>query len=79
MTGKVVCSTAGNDKGCFSVIVKTEKSRILISDGKRHKLSSPKSKNPKHLAFTDTTLNIEELKTDKALRKALAMYRGNNK
>ncbi len=79
MIGKIVCSTAGNDKGSFSVIVKTEEKRFLIADGKRHKLSSPKSKNPKHLAFTETTLNTEELKTDKALRRALAIYRSNNK
>lgn len=79
MIGKIVCSTAGNDKGRFSVIIKTEEDRLYIADGKRHKLSSPKSKNSKHLAFTDTTLNIEELKTDKSLRKALAIYRSNNK
>ncbi len=79
MIGKIVCSKAGNDKGNFSVIVKTENGRIFISDGKRHKLSSPKSKNPKHLAFTETTLNTEELKTDKSLRKALAIYRSNMK
>ena len=78
MVGKIVCSTAGSDKGRFSVIIKTEEDRIYIADGKRHKLSSPKSKNSKHLAFTDTTLNTEELKTDKALRKTLAIYRSNN-
>lgn len=79
MIGRIVCSKAGKDKGNFSVIVKTENGRIFISDGKKHKLSSPKSKNPKHLAFTETTLNNEELKTDKSLRKALAIYRSNMK
>ena len=79
MIGKVVRSLAGNDKGSFSVIVKAEENRVFIADGKKHKLSSPKSKNPKHLAFTETTFNTLELKTDKSLRRLLAIYRSNNK
>ena len=77
MIGRIVCSKAGSDKGEFSVVVKTEENAMFISDGKRYKLSSPKKKNPKHLSFTQTTLKNEEFKTDKSLRKALAIYRSN--
>ena len=79
MIGKIVCSKAGSDKGKFLVVINTENDRVFIADGKRYKLSSPKLKNPKHLAFTETTLNIAELKTDKKLRNTLAVYRDNNK
>ena len=74
MIGKIACSRAGSDKGAFLVVVKTENDRIFVSDGKRYKLSSPKRKNPKHLAFTETTLKSDEYLTDKQLRKALACF-----
>lgn len=77
MIGRIVCSKAGSNKGEFSVIIKTENNRFLICDGKRYKLSSPKSKNPKHLALTEKTLDKTEFTTDKALRRALAIYRSN--
>ena len=77
MIGKIVCSKAGSNKGDFAVVVAAEDKKIYIADGKRYKLSSPKLKNIKHLAFTEKTLNLEEIKTDKALRKALAIYRSN--
>ena len=75
MIGRIVCSKAGSDKGEFSVIVKTEKDRVFISNGKRYKILSPKSKNPKHIAFTEKTLMEADFKTDKQLRKALAEFR----
>ena len=74
MIGKIVCSLAGSDKGKFSVVVAAEKDRVLISNGKRYKLSSPKSKNVKHLAFTDKTLSKTEYLTDKQLRRTLAIF-----
>ena len=77
MIGKIVCSKAGSNKGKFAVVVATENKEIYIADGKRYKLSNPKLKNIKHLAFTEKTLHSEEIKTDKALRKALAIYRSN--
>ena len=65
MIGRIVCSKAGSDKGRLSVIVKTEKDRVFVCDGKRHKLLKPKQKNLKHLSLTETTLNASEYQTDK--------------
>ena len=77
MIGRIVCSRAGADKGKFSVVVKIDNDRVFISDGKRHKLASPKAKNSKHIALTEKVLSMEEMKTDKAVRTALAVYRSN--
>ena len=77
MIGKIVCSKAGSNKGNFAVVITAKDKKIYIADGKRYKLSNPKLKNIKHLAFTEKTLHTEEIKTDKALRKALAIYRSN--
>lgn len=75
--GQIVCSRAGSDKDRFLVLVGFDGKDALICDGKRYKLASPKRKNQKHLAATQTILNMESISTDKALRKALAVYRSN--
>ncbi len=79
VVGQIVCSKAGSDKDKFSVIIETDGKRVLLCDGKRHKLASPKSKNPKHIAVTGEVLNMDDIRTDKALRTALAVYRSNIK
>lgn len=76
--GQIVCSKSGSDKNTFLVIIETEDKRLLLCDGKRYKLNRPKRKNPKHVRVLDTVLDLQELKTDKAVRKALAIFRSTN-
>ncbi len=73
--GQIVCSKAGSDKNGFSVITEVGEETVYICDGKRHKLQNPKKKNIKHIAPTEEVLSTECISTDKALRKALAIYR----
>ena len=75
--GQIVCSKAGSDKNSFSVITEINGKYVLICDGKRHKLASPKRKNMKHLAAMEEVLGVEKFLTDKALRTVLAVYRSN--
>lgn len=75
MIGQIVCSKAGRDKGYFLVVVKEEDGFIFVSDGKERPLERPKLKSAKHLCFTNTVLGLESFKTNKALRKTLAIYR----
>ena len=77
MIGRIVCSKAGRDKGSFLVVVKRENNYLYVCDGKERPLEQPKRKNIKHLSLTNTVLTEEEFKTNKALRKALAIYRDN--
>lgn len=76
--GQIVCSLAGSDKNTFLVVVETNDKSLLVCDGKRYKLSKPKRKNTKHIAPTSKVLSQQELTTDKALRKALAVFRNTN-
>lgn len=71
MRRKIVCSLAGHDKGLYSVVVGENERGLLISDGKYHKLSSPKLKNANHLKETGFCILMEQTKTNKALRKAI--------
>jgi ribosomal protein L14E/L6E/L27E len=75
MVGKIVCSKAGRDKGYFMVVVKCENGFLYVCDGKERPLEHPKRKNEKHLQFTNTVLTENSYKTNKQLKKALAVYR----
>ena len=75
MVGRIVCSKAGRDKDYFMVVVKEEGNFVFVCDGKERPLHRPKCKNKKHLAFTNTVLESDSFKTNKQLKKALAVYR----
>lgn len=66
--GRIVRSKAGRDKDTFYIVVKSDEA-VWVANGRERKLSSPKRKNPKHLALTATVLSVPE--TDKQLRRAL--------
>ena len=75
MIGQIVCSRAGRDKGYFMIVVEEKDNFVSVCDGKERPLERPKRKNPKHLCFTNTVLSEEGFKTNKSLRKSLAIYR----
>ena len=75
MVGQIVCSKAGRDKGYFMIVVEERDGFVRVCDGKERPLDRPKQKNPKHLCVTNTVLGTENFKTNKSLRKSLAIYR----
>ena len=84
--GRIVRATAGGEKDeIFCVVgVDPEGERLLLANGKRRKLTSPKRKKPDHVEFLTVQDSydypaIEKLKqgqalTDKELRRALAAF-----
>jgi ribosomal protein L14E/L6E/L27E len=74
MEGTVVRSAAGHDKNRFYVIVKSEAGYVWIADGKERKLEKPKRKNPRHVAFTNTVLELAEVTSNKKLRTMLEPF-----
>jgi ribosomal protein L14E/L6E/L27E len=71
--GTVVFCKAGREKGRFLVVVDSDDSFVYLADGKERKLTSPKKKNIKHIALTNTILDIAEI-TDKGLRQTLSRF-----
>lgn len=71
--GTVVKSIAGRDKDRFQVVLDVRAERILVADGKVRKLANPKAKNSRHLQKTEQYIDLEQIHSDKALRKALTM------
>jgi hypothetical protein len=75
-------STAGHDSGTLYLITGAEKTKLLLVDGKRHKLDKPKLKNIKHLTFLPESvyervkarMEREDL-TDAEIRRVLAIVK----
>jgi len=66
-----VQATAGRDKDRFFVVTQTDGKYAMLCDGKTRPLSRQKKKNVIHIRETVQTVSLEEVVTDKALRKVL--------
>lgn len=71
--GSVVKASAGRDGGGYFAVTDVQNGYCFIADGKSRKLSSPKRKNIKHICFTDSVINLNDI-TDKKLRTMLRIY-----
>ncbi len=69
--GQIVISTAGHDKGDLLVVAGFDKNRVLVCNGKQHKLEKPKHKNPKHLKETGILLSEDSIATNRKIRKTI--------
>ena len=81
----VVISTAGRDKGEPFFVLGTEGDFLLLADGKRRRLESPKRKRTRHVQFvceSDSAvaekIRSSEKITNSELRRAIAAYVGGN-
>ena len=75
--GSVVKALTGRDsekEGAYYAVTAIEEGYILICDGKRRPLERPKKKNPRHLKTMDDILREEEMRSNRALRRALREY-----
>lgn len=60
--GNIVLATAGKEKNQIFVVLKLDKDRAWIVDGKRLKKNNPKKKNLKHIKmFTNSKLDAQIL------------------
>ena len=75
MVGKIVFSNAGRDKGKYLVVINCDNNYVWVADGKERKLQSPKRKNIKHISLTADSLKSDQFKTNKSLKKAIAVYK----
>ena len=69
--GNVVRSIKGRDKGKLSVVFSYQDNKVYIVDGKEHKLTKPKLKNPKHLENLNVSIDESFLIGNERLRKEL--------
>ncbi len=75
MVRRIVLSVAGRDKGECLAVINCDKNYVFVANGKDRKLECPKRKNIKHISLTDKTLTEDQMKTNKSLKKAIAVYK----
>ena len=79
----IVKSTAGRDEGDLFFVLDIQEEFLLLADGKRRRVESPKRKKRKHVSFVGESHSVvaekirsSEKITNSELRKALAAYTG---
>ena len=79
----IVKSTAGRDEGDLFFVLDTQEEFLLLADGKRRRVESPKRKKRKHVSFVGEShsgvaekIRSSEKITNSELRKALAACTG---
>ena len=71
--GSVVRSLAGRDRELLLAVAYADGRWIYVCNGKERPLLNPKRKNPKHLQALEQRLSEDQMRSDKSLRKALAI------
>ena len=79
----IVKSVAGRDAGSLFFVLATEGDFLLLADGRRRRVESPKRKRRKHVSLqgpcderTRLKLQSESRLTNSEIRKALALWTG---
>ena len=79
---QIVRSLSGHDSGELFCVMDTDGERLLLADGKRRRVNSPKRKNIKHVTAAGSWEHptLEKVRAgqpvgDKELRVALAQIR----
>ncbi len=80
-TADIVLSLCGHDAGSYLFVLSTDEHYVLVADGKRRKLESPKRKKRKHVqlvlesdARVAQKMRSGEKFTNSELRRALADF-----
>lgn len=74
--GQLVRSIRGRDKGTVQVVVDLlDDSHVLVVDGKRRKLDTPKKKKIKHLQRYNTIIDLTDVDNDCKIRKILKDFK----
>ena len=78
----IVLSLRGHDAGAVLFVLGVEEPYLLVADGKRRRVESPKRKNRKHVRFLSKSesrvaqkLHAGEKVTNNELRRALNEYK----
>ena len=76
--GQIVRSKAGRDKGQVLVVYDYfDESHVLVVDGKRRRLDSPKKKKEKHLQKSKRIIDKKEMVNDCRIRKIIQSFEKN--
>ncbi len=69
--GQVVLSLAGRDAGEYFAVLDSTETTVTVADGKSRPIGRPKTKNLKHVRVTANRLCIDQMASDRWLRREL--------
>lgn len=72
--GTVVYALCGRERGKAMCVVAQNASRVFLCDGKERGLHKPKAKNPKHVKTTEQVLSHEQMRSNRAIKRALKSF-----
>lgn len=75
--GQIVRSIAGHDKNDFFVVMDIDGQYATICDGKHRPVQRMKRKKLKHLSMTKTIVDIDQVQTNREIRRAIRLFREN--
>lgn len=75
--GDAVISLAGRDRNELLAVAAADAQGVTLCNGKDRPLARPKRKNPKHIRPVGAALDETQMRSDRALRKALAIVKAN--
>jgi ribosomal protein L14E/L6E/L27E len=74
VTGMIVRSKKGHDKGRFYVVLSAADRIMYLCDAEKYTREQPKKKNPLHLAPTKTVLDLQSPDADSVIRQTLRAF-----
>ena len=73
--GSVVRSLSGRDQNELLAVTDADERYVYVCNGKARPLHNPKRKNPRHIEPLERSLSEDQMRSDKSLRKALAIIK----
>ena len=73
--GSVVRSLSGREQLELLAVMSADERYVYVCNGKARPLHNPKRKNPRHLEPLEQRLSEDQMRSDKSLRKALAIIK----
>ena len=73
--GSIVRGNAGRDSDNYFAVVGVDENYVYLCDGKERPLERPKRKNPKHVDATSFEVDVQNMATNRRLRKALSQMK----
>ncbi len=72
--GQIVFVTAGKEKGRFMVVLESDETAVMITDGRKRPCDRPKRKNIKHVTATSYVATEEEIAANSRVKSLLRNF-----
>lgn len=72
--GQIVFVTAGKEKGRYMVVLESDQTTVMLTDGRKRPCDHPKRKNIKHVTATNKVASEEEIAANSRVKSLLRNF-----